>query len=157
MNHDSFNSNNSNQFTISYELLSLLRWLIEHDADKLKKIVQKAVASGLKKDIKRLEGGDAAQAELIEEVQHSIIEFFSLMESLLLIVLSEDATQKASEQKLIPALDHIDTTTYDTATLRSSVAQATHVVENNPKENAQDILFKEMIKRWKPNKKQIMH
>ena len=55
MDNDSFNHDegSNNQFVISYELIALLRWLLENDTDKLKKIITKAYASGLKDDIHR--------------------------------------------------------------------------------------------------------
>ena len=45
---------NDNQFVLSYELLALLRWLAEYDVEKLKKLISKAVASGLKDQVSRL-------------------------------------------------------------------------------------------------------
>ncbi len=42
------------QFVLSYELLCLLRWLTEHDAEKLKKIIAKAITSEeLSEEMKR--------------------------------------------------------------------------------------------------------
>ena len=71
MNNDSFNNNNNSaqQFVISYELLCLLRWLLEHDVEKLKKMVSKALAPGLKEDIKQFEqfGDVNADPAMIEE------------------------------------------------------------------------------------------
>lgn len=157
MNIDSFNNNNNNhaqQFVISYELLCLLRWLLEHDVEKLKKMVFKALATGLKDDIKLFEqlGDVNADPAMIEEVQHSIIEFFSMLETLLLESIKEQAVQKAVEKKLMPTIDHIDSTICNDDIVRSSVEKATEKSELYPKENAQDLLYKELLKRWKPSK-----
>ena len=156
MNMDSFNPNNNNtqQFVISYELLCLLRWLLENDTPKLKKMVSKALASGLTEDIKQFEqlGDVNADPVMIEEIQHSIIEFFSMLETLLIESIKEQAVQKAVEKNLMPTIDHIDSTICDDATVRSSVEKATARSEMHPKENAQDLLFKELLKRWKPSK-----
>ena len=42
------------QFAISYELLCLLRWIVENDADKLKRMVTRAVARGLNEKIEHI-------------------------------------------------------------------------------------------------------
>ena len=156
MNNDSFNNNNNSaqQFVISYELLCLLRWLLEHDVEKLKKMVSKALASGLREDIKQFEqfGDVNTDPAMIEEIQHSIIEFFSMLETLLLESMKEQAVQKAVEKNLMPTIDHIDSTICDDATVRSSVEKATAKSEQQPKANAQELLFKELLKRWKPSK-----
>jgi hypothetical protein len=156
MNNESFNGNNNNaqQFVISYELLCLLRWLIENDVEKIRKMVSKALASGLKDDIKQFErlGDVNADPVMIEEIQHSIIEFFHMLEILLLESIKEQAVQRAVEKNLMETVDHIDSTICDDATVRSSVEKATAKSELQPKANAQDLLFKELLKRWKPSK-----
>ena len=154
MNNDSFNNNNPHQFVISYELLCLLRWLLEHDVERIKKLVAKGLATGLKDDIKQFEqlGDVNADPAMIEEVQYSIIEFFSMLETLLVEVMKEQAVQRAVEKNLMTTVDHIDSTLCDDATVRSSVEKATAKSEMYPKENAQDLLFKELLKRWKPSK-----
>jgi uncharacterized membrane-anchored protein YjiN (DUF445 family) len=156
MNNDSFNSNGNSaqQFVISYELLCLLRWLLEHDIEKIKKLVSKALATGLREDIKQFEqlGDVNADPAMIEEIQHSIIEFFSMLEMLLLESMKEQAVQRAVEKNLMSAIDHIDSTICDDETVRSSIEKATAKSELHPKENAQDLLFKELLKRWKPSK-----
>jgi uncharacterized membrane-anchored protein YjiN (DUF445 family) len=146
--------NNTNQFVISYELLCLLRWILENDVEKMKKIVSKALTSGLKEDIKQFEqlGDVNADPVLIEEIQHSIIEFFSMLEALLIESIKEQAMRTAVEKNLMPTVDHIDSAICDDATVRSSLEKATARSELYPKENAQDLLFKELLRRWKPSK-----
>ena len=117
-------------------------------------MVSKALASGLKDDIKQFErlGDVNADPVMIEEIQHSIIEFFHMLEILLLESIKEQAVQRAVEKNLMETVDHIDSTICDDATVRSSVEKATAKSELQPKANAQDLLFKELLKRWKPSK-----
>lgn len=155
MNNDSFNGNNqAQQFVISYELLCLLRWLVDNDSDKLKKTIIKALANGLMEDIRQFEhlGDVNANPEMIEEVQHSIIEFFAMLETLLLEAIKEQTVQKAVEKKLMPTIDQIDSALCNDDVVRSSIEKATAKSEMQPKENVQDLLFKELLKRWKPSK-----
>ena len=156
MNDDSLYSPGADgQFVLSYELISLLTWLMEHDAHKLKALVTKALASGLKDRIQKEDTlGDTAT---LEDIQENLIDFFGMMEALLLESLNELAIQKALERDLMPSIDQIDSTVCDDATVRFSVEKATSVLDKNPQENPKDLLFKELLKRWKPRKKNMLN
>jgi hypothetical protein len=156
MNNNSFSNDNNAQFVLSYELLCLLRWLVDNDAEKLKKLVSKAVASGLKENILKARDGQC-QDHMNEDIQHSILEFFSLLETLISESMNEQAVQKVLEKNLMPAIDQIDSTICDDATVRFSIEKATAKFEHNPKENPKDLLFKELLKRWKPHNKNILN
>lgn len=144
----------NNQFVISYELLYLLQWIVEHGSHELKMLVGKALAAGLRE---RMHNTDTETPHVIEEMQDSIVDFFSLLEGLLLETINEQAMLKAQEKNLMPALEHIDSTMCDTATVRSSLEKATTKMTKNPNANAQQLLFEELLKRWKPNKKAMMN
>lgn len=144
-NNDAYNNN---QFIVSYELLALLRWLIEHDADKLKKIITKAYASGLKHEIHKIQN---QQDMSLEDIHFTILEFLALMDTLLVELTNEQIAQQALEKNLMPAIEHIDSTMCDDAMVRSSVEKAT--VGNTQQENPKTVLYRELLKRWKPNKK----
>src|SRR3972149_2629664 len=106
--NDGFSGENS-QFVLSYELLCLLRWFVDHDADKLKKLITKAI--------------------------------------------NEQAVKKAVEKNLMPAIDQIDSTICDDATVRFSIEKAATKIDHNPMENPKELLFKELLKRWKQSNK----
>lgn len=155
MNNDPLNSNN--QFVISYELLALLQWLVEHDAERLKKIIARALGSGLKKDIQSYKSHYSSDNHTNEDIQHSIVEFFGLLEALLLETINEHAMQDAIEKNLMPAIDQLDSTLCDDATIRSSVEKATVKLNKSPQDNPQDVLFKELLKCWKPHNKKVLN
>ncbi len=140
------------QFVISYELICLLRWLSEHEGAQLKRIIKKSLSCGLNKHIQKNE-----QANLfnLEEAQQSIVEFFCLLENILLDSLNEEAVKHALEKNLIPALEHIDSTVCDDAMVRFSVERASSKSTADSKESPQELFFKEILKRWKPSKKNI--
>lgn len=142
---------NNSQFVLSYELLILLRWFVDHDTDKLKKIIGKALTSGLQEEIQLLDNTDDA-AEL-SELQHSITDFLSTMESLLHETVNEHVKEKARQKKLLPAIDQIDTTLCDNTTVQFSLEKATSTLAKNPDANPEEQLFKELLKRWKPSDK----
>lgn len=154
MVHD-FNADNPHQFVMSYELLTLLRWLVEYDAEKLKKIIAKAMNSGLREEIQR--NKQMGNVHESEEIQQSVVEFFGLLECLLFEASHEQTMQTAVEKNLMPAIDHIDSNICDNATIRFSVEKATQTSTKNPSENPREILFKELLKNWKPHNKKILH
>lgn len=155
-NDDSFNHNNSanDQFVVSYELLALLRWLIENDAEKIKKIITKSFSMGLKQEINQLQN---QQNMSIDDIHFTIIEFLGLLDAMLNDLMHEQMVQRAIEKKLIPTIEHIDSTICDDDIVRSSVEKATSKSEQFPHENPQTMLYQELLKRWKPNKKMTVN
>lgn len=157
---DSFSNNgggdNTSQFVLSFELLTLLAWLIEHETDKLQKIVDKAVVSGLKQQL-RLSEQFEQDAAMAQQARYNIVEFFGLLETLLSTALSKDTIKCATEKNLLPTIDHIDSTVCDMETLRGSIEKAATKLQNHPCDNPQQVLFEEILRSWKPNKKQMAH
>lgn len=146
----------NSQFVLSFELLCLLRWLVECEGDKFKKLINKAMQSGLKEELRYIQKAHVDEA-LMEDVQHSIVEFFGMLEALIADAINEQAIQTALEKNLMPTIDQIDSNVCDDATLRSSLEKATSKIEMNPKENPKEVLFKELLKRWKPHNKNMMN
>ena len=138
---------NSDQLVLSYELLQLLEWLIEHEAESLKKIVKRALSKGLSKKLKSRELPNAGV------IQGSVIDFLELLEILLFESNHEVSVSDVIRKNLMPAIDHIDTSNFNAATVESRAAIASVKKEKNPSENAEELLFKELLKRWKPKKK----
>ena len=156
MNNDSlYTPETDGQFVLSYELINLLAWLMEHDSHKLKALITKALASGLKDRIRKED--TLVDRTSLEDIQESIIDFFGMLEALLLESLNEQAVQKALERDLMPSIDQIDSTMCDDATVRCSVEKATSDLDKHPQKNPKDLLFKELLKRWKPNKKNVLN
>lgn len=139
------------QFVLSYELLCLLRWLTEHDAEKLKKIIAKAIScEELSEEMKRVDKSDTM--DQTQNIHYNIVDFLSLLESLLLESMSEQLDKKARQKNLMPAIEQIDSSVCDNEVVRFSLEKATAQMEFNPKINPKEQLFKELLKRWKPDK-----
>lgn len=146
MNHDNFDYNN--QFVISYELLELFKWLLDHEQEGVKKLVDKALRNGLNNQLHMQYTKNPSQ----EDLQRNIIDFFMLLETILYESINEDEVRKIMQRNLLPAIDHIDSRAYDNPTLSATIARATMTAENHPERNAKDILCRELLKRWKPKK-----
>ncbi|MBA2307153.1 hypothetical protein H0W26_03415 [Candidatus Dependentiae bacterium] len=145
--------NDGQQFVVSYQLLQLLRWLFEHEQDAVRKVVARALHEGLDEVLAR----PIRTHESDNDIQQSVIEFFSLLETVLYESLNEDEANKVIARNLIPSIDNIDSESFDDMMVASSVAKATSAAENNPYEDPKVILCKELLKRWKPSKKLSMH
>ncbi len=149
--NDQFNSDN--QFIISYELLALLLWIIENEDDALSALVKKAFASGLKDQIPQ--NMQMSDANLLEEAQQAIIDFFGIMESHMIESIHEQSVQKALEKNLLPAIDQIDTANCDDETLRMSVENATNM-PTNTNETPKEALCRELLQNWNPSQRKQM-
>ncbi len=154
MNNIKLSSENNTQLTISYELLYLLQWLIEHDDSRLKQMITKALAQGLREEMQKTEKSN----ELVDEMYyHTIIDFFELMEELLAESIREHVEKKAKEKNLMPTIDQIDSTVCDDATMRFSIERTTTKIENDPDINPQEQLLKELLISWKPHNKNTIN
>lgn len=148
MNNDLFPSDNNAQFALSYELLHLLKWLEQHDIDRLKKIVSRAVAHGLHDEIQRT--SSKINQNVLEEMHHSIVNFFELLDVVLTDSINEHVEKKARQKNLLPTLDHCDASLLDQSAVRSSIENTTKKLDAHPHINAKEQLCKELLKNWKP-------
>lgn len=157
MNNKISNENNT-QLIISYELLYLLQWIIEHDKNRLKKIIKKALEKGLRSTLQNEETQKLKKSStLIDEMHYSIIDFFELMEELLTESMKEHVEKKAKEKNLMPAIGQIDSSVCDDATMRFSIEKATSKIEHNPNINPKEQLLKELLKQWDPHNKNAVN
>ncbi|KKP35394.1 MAG: hypothetical protein UR26_C0005G0008 [candidate division TM6 bacterium GW2011_GWF2_32_72] len=143
-----FDDENSDQVVLSYELLHLLRWLIENEQSTLKRLVKKSLKKGLTEAI--MQAAKNRDDEKNPEIHYSITDFFGLMDDLLNEGLIEDASKQVLQQNLLSTIDQIDSSICDTSTLNQSLMQATSELEKNPHQNAKHALYKELLKTWKP-------
>lgn len=145
---------NDEQFVVSYELLKLLQWLVVNEQESLKKLLNTALGQGLKYELNNQRKHNKEDNLYLQE---SIIDFFTLMETLLHETAYEHAATNQLQRTMIPAIYHIDTTECDAASVAHSVAKATAAVENKTGENPKEVLCKELLRRWKPSKKPYAH
>ncbi len=149
-NHD------STQMNISYELLMLLQWLLEHEQDSLRKIINKSLHNGLQKQLESITTQRERQQAAVE-LQDSIIDFFRLLEAHIDDLMNEDHTQEVIQRTMLPALKQVDARTYSYGALETSIAKAEAAFCRSEVGNAKEILCKELLKRWKPSKKLASH
>ena len=142
-----------NQFLITPELIQLMNWLCQYETEAIKNIIVRTLSRGMKHH----KMDSYASFSSIEEMQHCFIDFINMFEMLLNEAINERALKNATQHNLLPAIEHIDSTTCDESTIKSSLAIATSKLERNPSADPREILFKELLKRWTPHKKTFNH
>jgi hypothetical protein len=147
---------NNSQVILSYELLALLSWMIRNEIPALKQMISKAITN---KHRAPAHQANFATVQTAEDAHEGIIEFFGSLESLMIEVMNEQSIEKVLEKNLMPAIDHIDTAACDDALVRNSILKATSALKHHPHENPQHLLFKELLRQWRPEKakKKIVH
>lgn len=153
----SFNNNNNGQFVLSYELLYLLQWLVDHEAESLKKIIARAVRQGFRDSIADKSNDTIELQSSDAQIQNSIADFLSLLDILLIETTNEHGVKKSLERNMIPALNQIDSTICNNETVESSLVKASSKLNHDSNEKLQDALLKEILKQWKPDKKSLMN
>lgn len=145
--------NETEQLVISYELLFILRWMIEHEVDGLKNLILQAITSSEKEK----QTTENTNASFSDDMKHTIVDLFDLLEALLSEAINEQAVNKIVERNLMPAIDHIDASLCDEKIVRQSIEKTTQMLDKGSHEQAQSLLFKELLKQWKPNKKSMLN
>ena len=141
-----------NQFVISYELLALLEWFIEHEEPAVTALIRKALAQGLtlNKSAHTMSGAENA------DLQHIIVDYLAFLDLLLHEAVNEDEVEQVVQRALIPAINHIDKRMYDESTVSVSIAKAQAVAWKRTSFETKNVLCKELLRRWKPGK-HVMH
>jgi hypothetical protein len=145
--------NNDGHLILSHDLLNLLQWLIDHEAEALKKLVERAVEQGFATEYQA--GDETIELHLADDsIQQSVIEFLGLLDTLLIEASNEQNANRVINRTRMPVLDHIDSMVLDDQTVQASIDKTNSKLEHNPQANAQELLLQELLKRWNPDKTQ---
>lgn len=118
-----------NQLLVSFELICLLRWILENEDEKIKKIITRALNSGLQEEInkKTILSKDA----MLYDIHSVLLDFFDMMEILLVESIGEHAIKRVIEKNLMPSIDKIDSSVCDDATVRFSIEKVASKLDNS--------------------------
>jgi len=138
--------NNDDHFIISQELIMVMQKILDQQNDELKDIIRKAL----------IKNHDNTPFDA-QEAQETILDFLSLLELVIYEINNEQKTNVQLQRQLMPSIKQIDLKNCDSETVDTSIEHATEQIEKNPKANPQELLFKELLKQWKPTKETIKH
>lgn len=142
------------QFAISYEILCLLRWLVDNEPEKLKRMITRAAQRGLKEKMNEIK--NFSEKEALADAHENMIEFFSILEAMLEDTMDEETTKTAFAYHLLPALAHIDAQVCGNNLIRESLEKIDRTRKNDQRQ-PQEILLQEILKQWKPSKRTEIH
>ncbi len=143
----SFEQQETNQLVITPELLAIMQHIVDKYPHKLKQLMALAYQTHDRREV------EAVRESSLGQAQSNILEFLGLMEFLLDEVGREHELTSNMQHQLMPSIQHIDTSACDGEVVNASVEQATNKIKQNPRSNPQEVLYKELLKRWKPAKK----
>ncbi len=134
-------------FSISAELLMLMAHIVDEHPHDLQELVHKAQQTlATKQDVPN-----------DPDIHENIIDFLSLMEAFAQQAYHDVEADTLLTRQILPAVDHIDQNTFESDAVSASIEHATNQKVKNPKINAQELLYKELLKRYKPSKKTSVH
>lgn len=138
------------QFIISYELLHVLYWLLKYEEVELSKLISKSFTKGIKEKMKS--HGALADLQLTEEMQNSIVDFFTFMEQEILDITDQETT-KLINKDIIKDLDHFDPKQVDYSTVKETITKnASKLQTVKPSTKTRTLFLKELLKHWNPQK-----
>ena len=141
------------QFTLSFEFLYVLKWLSENYPNKLQKIIQEALETGLSSKLLLIKNNPKSCDN--NSLQNGIIQFLELLESIYFKVSNEQLNNKAFEKDLIPKINQIDPNSCNETSIYTTVENTIKKATQEKSKNPKAILFTELLNQWKPGKKQI--
>ena len=103
MVNDNFPYESNSHLALSYQLLSLLKWLVENDNGTLKMIMEDALQQGALENFKKCNFHNE-DPQAILDMQDTIIDFFGLLETYLQETIIDKNPHKNPKQLLYETL-----------------------------------------------------
>ncbi len=169
----------SAQISLSFELISLLNWLLRHEKAMLNAMLKQALEHGFAEELEKVDAASIAAAES-EELYHTVLDFLEYLEHSLIKNLETINVDNKTKDAIMPTLQKLEADSLDHKTLWLSMQQtkarmlkakqlipqqqtkaiapeAAPEAKIDHSEHANKILFEQLLKNWKPNNKDVMN
>lgn len=169
----------SAQISLSFELISLLNWLLRHEKTMLNSMLRQALEHGFAEELEKIDAASIATAES-EELYNTVLDFLDYLEQSLIKNLESIHVDNKTKDAIMPTLQKLEADSLDHKTLWLSMqqtkarmlkakqlipqqqpkvpkAEGTGTTKTNHTEHANKILFEQLLKNWKPNNKDVMN
>ncbi len=168
----------SAQISLSFELISLLNWLLRHEKTLLNAMLKQALEHGFAEELQKVDATSMAAAES-EELYSTVLDFLEYLEQSLIKSLESIHVDNKTKDAIMPTLQKLETDSLDHKTLwlsmqqtKARILKAKQLTTQQPKaakpeasseaksshtEHANKILFEQLLKNWKPNNKDVMN
>ncbi len=158
---------NSNNISLSLELICLMNWLLKHEKQGLNTLIKQAIQHGFAKELEKIDTQNYTQ--IADDLYSTILDFLLHFEKVLLKNIETVQLDSATQNAILPALERIDIDSVDGKTLWLSMQQTKAKLGKNGQETVkpaelaekqQDpkaIFFEQIIKNWKPTKDDLLN
>lgn len=144
------------QLIISYDLLNLIDWLVKNDPESIKKIVETAHQNGYHTINKQR----ITTLNKTTDLRESISGFFLLLEEAFLETVELEKSYKDSplaSAAIATTIEAIDSSICDKETVLKCTERTERALKKNEQQNPKELFYRELLKSWKPRKKELSH
>lgn len=151
---------NSNNISLSLELICLMSWLLKHEKQGLNTLIKNAVQHGFSQELNQVEELD--NNKFSEQLYTTILDFLVMLEQILVKNLEEAQLDTKTKDAIAPALEKIDLESIDDRTIWLSMQQTKEKLSQQENQDhridhVKTILLEQLIKNWKPTKNESLH
>jgi hypothetical protein len=147
----------STNFSLSYELVYLMAWLLKHEKGKLKNMIEEVVKKGLAGEISQV--GDYPKDSQSADLLHvTILDFLIFLEDSLLESLEKNQPDRQTQEKIKTTLQKINPQSIDLKTLWASTRQTqTLLTQPDSNDDLKRTLLFQILKNWKPKENEPLN
>ena len=162
----------SAQISLSFELISLLNWLLRHEKTMLNTMIRHSLERGFAEELEKIDTTQPVANS--EELYNTVLDFLEYLEHTLIKNLESIHIDHSTKDAILPTLHKLEGDSLDQKTLWLSMQQtrarmlkvqqekaADAPIEAQARakrsQHANEILFQQLLKNWKPNAKETMN
>ena len=163
----------SAQISLSFELISLLNWLVRHEKAMLNSIIRHALERGFAEELEKIDTTQTVANH--EDLYNTVLDFLEYLEHALIKNMDSIHIDTSTKDAIMPTLHKLEADSLDQKTLwlsmqqtrarilkaqqeKKSSAPAHETPQQTPhSQHASEILFQQLLKNWKPNNKETMN
>jgi len=151
--------------SLTFELFFLMNWLLKHEKALLNSLIKHAIDHGFAQDLEKMDMNQYLQSA--DQFYAVILEFLLFLEKSLIQNLESVQLDQAAKDEIFPALKKIDLEALDLKTISRSLQQTKTKLSqgqlkkineaSTTQEQANTLLFEQLLKNWKPTKKEPLN
>jgi len=152
--------------SLSFELISLIRWIIKNERNLLNNLVKQAVEHGFAEELNNVQTTpDPKSAN--DHMAHNVLDFLEFLEDSMMKNLESIQVDNKTKDVILPTLQRLEAGNLDVKTVLLSLQQTkARLTKGQNKQQTQQsldeqeaslILFQQLLKNWKPNNKEIVN